>query len=51
MRTPTFTTRVLNGAYWSEMGIEQPSRLATVLRVDVGALALATGAEALAIGG
>ena len=49
----TFTTRgaerrVLVG----DMGIEQPSRLATVLRVDVpGALAPATRAEALAIGG
>ncbi|GAS59631.1 hypothetical protein NGUA37_02747 [Salmonella enterica] len=40
--------RVLVG----DMGIEQPSRLATVLRVDVpGALAPATRAEALAIGG
>ncbi len=40
--------RVLVG----DMGIEQPSRLATVLRVDVpGALASATRAEALAIGG
>ncbi len=40
--------RVLVG----DMGIEQPSRLATVLRVDVPcALAPATRAEALAIGG
>ena len=39
--------RVLVG----DMGIEQPSRLATVLRLTCPVLAPATRAEALAIGG